>query len=116
MEKAVSTGRQLRVKRFVDDEWTSLIYQGLWVDPVRADLDAFIDSVNLDVSGSVTVKLHRGCVHVVSRRSDTMIYDKALATYGKESTFNQNSSLGFIELWGLQSRVAHQRARGSEVS
>lgn len=115
LEKAISTGRQLRVKKSVDEEWTNLVYGGLWVDPLRNDLESFIDSVNKNVDGSVTMKLYKGSAQVASRQAEGMLYDRRLATYGSESTFSQTSSFGFIELWGLQSRTAYQKHAAKEV-
>ena len=70
------------------------------------NLDAFIEETQERVSGEVKVKLYKGSCHVVGRSSPFSLYDKDLATYNIETTFDQSSSAGFIELWGLPTRVA----------
>ena len=102
----VCTRHENAFKKIVDEQWTYLVYSGLWVEPLREDLEQFINKVNEKVNGVVRVKLFKGSVQVVGRSSPYALYDKTLATYGRESTFNQQASFGFIELWGLQSRMA----------
>jgi argininosuccinate synthase len=58
------------------------------------------------VSGKVKLKLYKGGLRVVGRSSPSSLYDLGLSTYTKGSTFNQNAAVGFIDLWGLQSRTA----------
>lgn len=101
LEKLVLTPRELSFKRAVDEEWASLVYQGLWTDPLRSDLDAFIDHVEERVTGTVRLRLFKGACHVLSRASPLSLYDFDLATYEAKTTFNQAASAGFIELWGL---------------
>lgn len=111
VEKAVSTRHEVMYKQWIDQQWAYLAYAGLWVDPAREDLDAFIDKVNEKVEGVVKTKLYKGHSKVVGRQSRSMLYDYNLATYGERSTFNQKSSMGFIELWGLQSKMANLAKR-----
>ena len=59
------------------------------------------------VMGKVKLKLYKGGLRVVGRSSPTSLYDLGLATYGQETTFDQTSSKGFIELWGLPTRAAN---------
>jgi argininosuccinate synthase len=108
LEKMVLTRHQLFFKRRVEEEWAWLVYSGLWVDPLREDLDAFIDSTQRYVEGEVTIKLYKGSYRVVSRKSRYSLYSHDLATYTKDSTFQQSSATGFIELWGLPSRLAYR--------
>lgn len=110
LEKSILTRRELEFKSLVDDEWSRLVYFGLWMDPLREDLEAFINSTQERVSGEVKLKLYKGNALVVGRSSKNMLYDLNLATYGLESTFNQKASEGFIELWGLQTKLARKIA------
>ncbi|TFF93523.1 MAG: argininosuccinate synthase, partial [Promethearchaeota archaeon] len=84
---------------------TELVYEGLWVDPLRDSLQAFIDEINKKVIGSVKLKLFKGSANVIARESPYGIYDLNLASYDAESSFDQKLSYGFIPLWGLQSRM-----------
>lgn len=108
LEKAVLTRHELIFKQLVDTEWGRLVYMGLWVDPLKEDLDAFIDKTQERVTGEVKVKLHKGNCVVVGRSSPNLLYDLKLSTYGLESIFNQMASEGFIELWSLQSALARR--------
>jgi len=103
LEKMVLTRHELAFKKYVDLQWTFLVYSGLWVDPLRSDLEAFIDKTQKRVCGKVKLKLYKGSLRVVGRSSPYALYDLKLATYNVDSTFNQFSAHGFIELWGLQS-------------
>jgi len=105
LEKYVCTKHENSFKTIVDQRWTELAYEGMWVDPLRDALEAFINEVNTKVTGSVKVKLFKGNAQVVARESPYGIYDLNLATYETESSFDQRLSYGFIPLFGLQSRM-----------
>ena len=105
LEKYVCTKHENSFKAIVDQRWTELAYEGMWVDPLRDALEAFINEVNTKVTGSVKVKLFKGNAQVVARESPYGIYDLNLATYETESSFDQRLSYGFIPLFGLQSRM-----------
>ena len=107
LEKLVLTRNQVEFKAIVEQQWAWLVYSGLWVDPLRANLDNFIDSTQKKVEGKVKIKLFKGNAGVVSRSSPYSLYDSELATYSSSSTFNQKTAEGFTDLWGLSSRVAH---------
>ncbi|MEM2168708.1 MAG: argininosuccinate synthase [Candidatus Bathyarchaeia archaeon] len=115
LEKLVLTRHEVLFKQHVDAEWAYLVYAGLWMDPLKEDLDAFINKTQEMVAGEVRVKLYKGCAQVVGRSSQYSLYDMSLATYNIESTFDQSAAGGFIELWGLSTRVARalKRARRS---
>ncbi|MEM1993968.1 MAG: argininosuccinate synthase [Nitrososphaerales archaeon] len=108
LEKMVLTRHQLTFKELVDREWAWLVYTGLWVDPLRKNLDAFIDSTQKVVDGSVRLKLYKGGLRVVGRSARRSLYDVKLATYDKTSTFQQKAAEGFINLWGLPSTAAYK--------
>jgi len=114
LEKLVGTIHQNQAKPDLDRQWAYLVYAGLWWEPLRADLDALMDSVNVQVSGTIGLKLFKGSVRVVTRRSPNAVYDADLASFTESGgLFSQTASPGFIELWSLQSRMAHRiRARG----
>jgi argininosuccinate synthase len=117
LEKLVSTIHQNNFKRTLEDKWAYLCYAGLWHEPLRADLDAYMDSANEYVTGEATVKLYKGSATVVARSSPHALYDRSLASFGESGgEFSQAASPGFIELFTLQSRLAHRiRHRGRGV-
>ena len=99
----------LRYSRGVSQRWGELVYDGLWFSPLREALDGLLDDVNAAVSGDVRMTLHGGKAVVTGRRSDASLYDYGLATYDSGDTFDQSLAHGFIELWGLPSRLAYAR-------
>ena len=107
LEKLILTKWVLEFKEIIDSRWAWLIYNGLWFEPLKEALDAFIDKVEADINGSVKVKFYKGNVSVVGRTSENALYDTKLATYEKFSTFDQKLAVGFIELFGLQSVLAY---------
>ncbi|NHI03515.1 Argininosuccinate synthase [Candidatus Nitrosotalea sp. TS] len=108
LEKMVLTKHELKFKTMVDSEWSWLAYSGLWQDPLKTDLDMFINASQKRVSGTVKLKMFKGSLRVVGRKSDYSLYSHDLATYGSGSTFDQTLAKGFVELWGLQSTEANK--------
>ncbi|SRR6266568_385423 len=98
-----------RFKRQAGQRWTELVYDGLWFSPLKTALDAFMDEASRHVSGDIRLRLHNGQAVVTGRRSAVSLYDFELATYDTGDTFDQALSKGFVELWGLPSKVAAMR-------
>lgn len=111
LEKLTLTKHELRFKQMVDEQWSWLTYSGLWLDPLRIDLDKFIDATQMRVCGKVRVKMYKGSFRVVGRESKYSLYEPKLATYSAGSTFDQSMAKGFVELWGLQSIIANEVMR-----
>ena len=93
----------------VRQRWSELVYDGLWFSPLKRALDGFIDQMNESVSGEVRLVLQGGRAVVDGRRSAESLYDFHLATYDTGDTFDQSLAKGFIELWGLPTKLAAQR-------
>jgi len=102
----------LRFKSTVESRFSELVYDGLWYSPLREALQAFIAASQERVTGCVTVKLYKGSVAVAGRESPYALYDQALATYGTGDTFDATAAEGFVQLWGLPSKVWTQVAQG----
>jgi argininosuccinate synthase len=118
LEHLVGTIHQNQFKTGLDQKWGYLVYAGLWWEPLRSDIDAYQDRVNEQVTGRIGLKLYKGSVRVVTRESPNAVYDATLASFAESGgLFSQTASPGFIELWSLQSRMAHQlRERGTPSS
>ncbi len=116
LERLVGTIHQNQFKPGLDQKWAYLVYAGLWWEPLRTDLDAYMDAVSAQVSGTIGLKLYKGGASVVTRSSPNAVYDADLASFAESGgLFSQTASPGFIELWSLQSRMAHRiRERGVE--
>lgn len=111
LEKLVLTRHEVWFKQSIDNEWTNLVYTGLWDDPLKKALDAFIETTQERVTGKVRMKLYKGSAQVVGRTSPMSLYDISLATYSPASTFDQSWSNGFIEIWAMPTIVANLRSR-----
>ncbi|TLX91363.1 MAG: argininosuccinate synthase [Thaumarchaeota archaeon] len=108
LEQLVLTKHELRFKQIVDNQWSWMVYSGLWFDPLREDLDRFIDATQNRVTGKVKMKMQNGSLKVVGRKSTNSLYRQSLATYASESIFDQNLAKGFIELWGMETVIANR--------
>ena len=107
LERLVCTIHQNQFKAQLDRQWAYLVYAGLWWEPLRDDLDAYMDRVSEQVSGTIALKLYKGSARVVTRSSPNAVYDASLASFAESGgLFSQAASPGFIELWSLQSRMA----------
>ncbi len=107
LERLVGTIHQNQLKPELDRKWAYLVYAGLWWEPLRADLDAYMEAANAQLTGSIGVKLFKGSARVVTRASPNAVYDAQLASFAQSGgLFSQEASPGFIELWSLQSRMA----------
>src|SRR5205823_3805288 len=108
LEKLVGTIHQNLFKPQLDRQWAFLVYAGLWYEPLRGDLDAYMDRANEQVTGTITLKLYKGRATPAARSSPNALYDPELAGFGESGgLFSQQASPGFIELWSLQSRMAY---------
>ncbi|MEU6081261.1 argininosuccinate synthase [Streptomyces sp. NPDC047108] len=106
----VTVERELaRYKRQVEQRWSELVYDGLWFSPLKRALDGFIDEANEHVSGDIRMTLHGGRAVVTGRKSAESLYDFNLATYDTGDTFDQSLSKGFIEIFGMSSKIAAKR-------
>ena len=110
--EAVCLERDLaRFKRQAEQRWSELVYDGMWFSPLRSALEAFMAEASKNVTGDVRVRLHGGQAVVTGRRSEASLYDYGLATYDTGDSFDQALAKGFIELWGLPSKIAASRDR-----
>jgi argininosuccinate synthase len=106
LEKMVLTNQELRFKASVDDYWGWLVYSGLWYDPLRRDLDKFIDETQKRVNGKVKLRMQNGSLRVTGRESEYSLYKNNASSCGTPS-FDQSLAKGFVELWGLQTVMAN---------
>ena len=102
--------RDLRRFKFaVEQRWSELVYDGLWFSPLKRSLDAFVDSSQRHVTGDVRLRLSAGRAVPTGRRGSGSLYDFELATYDTGDAFDQSLARGFVQLWGLPSRMAARR-------
>ncbi len=99
---------QRRFKARVAQEYADLVYNGLWFSAHHQDLQAYVESTQRHVSGTVRVKLNKGAATAVGRKSPQSLYDFSLATYDKADQFDRTAAVGFISIWGLPVKVQAQ--------
>ncbi len=116
MENVTVEREVARYKRRVSQDWTELVYDGMWSSPLKKALDAFIEDTQEFVSGEVRMVLHGGKAVVTGRRSEVGLYDFNLATYDTGDTFDQSAARGFIEIYGLAAKQASARAERAKAA
>ncbi|KUE73371.1 argininosuccinate synthase [Candidatus Methanomethylophilus sp. 1R26] len=106
----------LDFKRIVEQKFTRIVYDGQWFGGLREPVNAFIDKTQEYVTGTVRVKLYKGSVTVVGRKSPVSLYDQGLATYSKDTvdTFDHKAAMGFIYVWGLPDQTAARAHAGAK--
>ncbi|KNX33558.1 argininosuccinate synthase [Bacillus amyloliquefaciens] len=92
-------------KPAIEQKLSEIIYNGLWFSPLKDALLAFLKETQKHVTGVVRVKLFKGHAIVEGRKSEYSLYDEKLATYTKDDAFDHHAAIGFIELWGLPTKV-----------
>ena len=108
--ESVTLERELyRYKRIMEQRWSELVYEAQWFSPLKKGMDAFFDYTQQYVTGDIRMTLHGGRAVVTGRRSETSLYDFNLATYESGDTFDQSHSRGFIEIFGMTSKLAAAR-------
>lgn len=112
LESLVLTADVTRYKRGIEETYTQLVYNGLWFSPLKAAVDAFIAKTQERVNGTVRVKLFKGNIVIVGRKSNNSLYSFDLATYGAEDEFDHKAAEGFIYVWGLPTRIWSEKMRG----
>jgi argininosuccinate synthase len=110
LENLVLTRDEIRMKALVDQEWSRMAYEGLWWDPLKEDLEAFIGATQRRVTGEVNLKLYKGQTTVVGRSSPWALYSEDLASFDTQ-TFDQRESTGAVKNFGLQSRMYYSLSK-----
>ena len=94
-----------RVKEQLSHQYADLVYNGQWFTPLREALDAFVDSTQQTVNGTVKLKLYKGNIITAGITSPDTLYDEEVATFDEDDVYNQADSAGFINLYGLPIKV-----------
>lgn len=101
LESLTNTRETIIFKSFLDQKYSQLIYDGRWFNPLREAIDQFNKYIQKRVTGIIRLRLFKGNVTIVGRKSPYSLYKEKLATYGKGDIFDQSSAVGFIKLFGL---------------
>ena len=105
----------LHYKLALEQKWAEAVYYGQWFGPLKEALDAFMDSTQKCLMGTVRLKFYKGTCTVVGSKSPFSLYDYGLATYDTGDDFNHKAAAGFIDLYGLSAKTwAANRAKYGE--
>jgi len=105
LEQLVLDRRTLAAKDLIAPRYADLVYEGRWWTTEREAYDAFVDTTQQRVTGSITLRLCRGNVTIAGRSSDEALYDERFVTFGEDDVYQQSDAAGFIRLYGLSQRV-----------
>ena len=105
LETLCLDGLTMHYKDIVADKYAEMVYNGKWFTPLRDALDAFVDSLMQNVTGTVRLKLYKGMCSVVGRKSPYSLYREDYATFGADDVYDQSDAEGFIHLFGLPLKV-----------
>ena len=105
----------MHYKELIAAKYAELVYNGLWFTPLKKALDAFVDSTQERVTGTVRLKLWKGHCMPVGRRSPYTLYQEDLATFGRDNVYNQKDAEGFIKLFGLPQQVWNRVERDKNL-
>ena len=106
----------LRYKLHLEHDWATMVYNGQWFSPLKHAVDAFMATTQQCVTGVVRLKFYKGSCTVTGRKSDFSLYDYGLATYDAADTFNHKAAKGFIDLYGLSTKVWAKNRREQGVT
>ncbi len=104
LEEAVCTNRQNQFKELVASKWVELVYQGFFYEPLKNDLEAYLESSQFFVNGEVTLETHGGALHAVKIDSPHILRSKN-ATYAQSADWGVAEAEGFIKLFGMSSSL-----------
>jgi len=99
LERMVLTPGELRFKWMLDAMWSDLVYQGLWIDPLKSHVEGAINSINRYVEGTVRLKVYKGGLSIVGRKSRYSLYSQELIDYDTGWYPAPEEARGFIKLY-----------------
>ncbi len=104
LEQLTLTKGQLDLKSVLEREWAELVYRGFWFDPLKSNLDAFIDSTQKKVTGEVRIELGNGWFRTVGRKSPYSLYDRRIVSF-ETSDFDQRVSISLTKLYSILAKL-----------
>ena len=116
LEQLILDRRTLAAKDVIAPRYADLVYEGRWWTTEREAYDAFVDSTQERITGSISLRLNRGTVAIVGRQSAHALYDERFVTFGEDDVYQQNDAAGFIRLYGLSQRVRALKDRELEAA
>ncbi|MGI6443103.1 MAG: argininosuccinate synthase [Synergistaceae bacterium] len=106
----------LKTKKELEVKFAEMAYEGYWFSPLMEAIQAFMDSTQKSVNGTVRMSLYKGNATVNGMKSDTSVYSKELATYSTGDIFDQSAAVGFIKIWGMPIKTWRQVHKDKNVN
>ncbi|MNT38923.1 Argininosuccinate synthase [compost metagenome] len=98
-------------KECIDKKWTEMVYSGLWYDPLMVHLNAFIESLNKNVNGTINIEVGINYIRVISRHSETSVYDPEMSIYNCGHLYSQNDAEGFSRIFNIHTKCSATQKR-----
>ena len=95
-------------------DYAELVYAGKWMTSLKESMDAFIDKSQENVSGKVKVKLYKGSMQPAGIYATNSLYLEEYATFEEDDVYNQSDATGFINLFGLSSKIYAKAVKEGE--
>ena len=105
LEQLILDRDTTQYKAIVAQKFAQLVYDGLWFTPLREAISAFVDVTQSQVTGTVKMKLYKGCARVAAKKSPYSLYNEEFATFSKDEVYNQQDAEGFINLFSLPLKI-----------
>ncbi len=107
LEQIILTKDELKFAELVSGTYAELIYNGLWHEPLREDLDCLIDNMQKRVTGIVKLRLHKGNLRVVGRESPYSLYKREMISF-EDKEMDQREIAGMVKNYGIQAAIYHK--------
>lgn len=104
----------LQYKQKIALDYANLVYAGKWMHPLKESFDKFIDESQINVTGSVKLKLYKGSIIPYGIKAKNSLYNEAYATFEEDSVYNQNDATGFINLFALSTKIYSMARQGDK--
>ena len=115
LETATLSREQQRIKSFLSQNYSDLVYDGRWFTMLRENIQSFMNSVQQFSTGDIKLKLYKGSCNVIGRKSKFSLYDYDMSTYSSTDSFNHNSAVGFIDIYSLPSRIQAKKQKFNDL-
>ena len=112
LEQLILDRRTLAAKDLIAPRYADLVYEGRWWTTEREAYDAFVNTTQQRITGTITLRLFKGTITVAGRASEHALYDERFVTFGEDDVYQQSDAAGFIRLYGLSQRVRALKDRG----
>jgi argininosuccinate synthase len=105
LERLTIDKQTMHFKQGISQKYGELVYEGLWFSTLKESLDAFVDKTQEHVTGTVKLKLYKGNMMVAAIDTPYALYDKGISSFGASDLYDQKDSAGFINLFGLPTKI-----------